>query len=280
MEAKMDCARASDLLSLYIDGMLDETQAHDLQLHLDACAICAAEYEQLARMRAALLSVPEVPLPAGFDDRFRKSLTRVTHSPRPRRRARVWASAAAVFTLGLLSMFVYRNIEGYVFYFGAPGGAAPASAGDSAKIAQSEEYMDYSAEDAGGFAEESAEIPSAEDIGDAAQESAGTPPLYSGYVTTEVLPSYEGYDRFGYPARGTTSSAHRINEKAMYDEMLEEKLEGWEYTILWEDRRDGAYIYRVNLISDEYGGIFNQEIEVVASGNVLQILYATEFMGL
>jgi hypothetical protein len=230
-------------------------------------------------MRAALLSIPDVPLPAGFDERFKKSLTRAMNPPRKRSRTRIWGSAAAVFVLGLLSMFVYRNAGDGVFDFGSSGGAAPVAADESVEIALNEKDAAYSADDSGGFSEESADIGYVADIGDAAEESTETPPLHSGYDITET-PSYEDYDRFGYPARGTTSSAHRINEKAIYDEMLEEKLEGWDYTILWEDRRDGAYVYRINLISNDEGAIFNQEIEVVASGNVLQILYATEFMGL
>jgi hypothetical protein len=48
---------------------------------------------------------------------------------------------------------------------------------------------------------------------------------------------------------------------------------------LEEEKRDGVYVYRVNMISNESGTEFNQEIEVVAFGNALHIYYASEFMG-
>jgi hypothetical protein len=91
---------------------------------------------------------------------------------------------------------------------------------------------------------------------------------------------YEGYELPSYPARGTTTGAHRLNEKAIYDEMLKEKLAGWTYEIIGDEKRDSAFVYRVYLISNSTGTVFDQEIEIVAAGNALEIHYATEFMEL
>jgi hypothetical protein len=293
----MDCARASDLLSLYIDEMLDETQAYELQLHLEECALCRAEYEQLTRMRAALLGVPDIPLPDGFDERLRQTLARLSEetpdivSRRSRRKVRIWVSAAAIFAVGLFSMFVYRNTGSDAFDSGSSTDIVPVSADESVEIAQSEKDISYSGAGSGSEEElagvvrnEAGAYRDVSGIGDESL-SVGAQTQLDGSVhmnaggTEETPLSYESYDGFLYPARGTTAGAHRLNEKALYDEMLKEKLEGWNYTIISEEKRDGAYVYRVKLISNNDGAIFDQEIEVVASGNVLQILYATEFMG-
>jgi hypothetical protein len=281
----MDCARASDLLSLYIDEMLDETQAHELRLHLEECARCRAEYEQLARMRTALLGVPDIPLPDGFDEWFRQTAARMSEETRnvadrsevsrSRRKTRIWASAAAVFAVGLLSVFIYQNTGGGDIDSESLKDAVPASsAEETAEIAQDEENSGVSTY----VASISAETSEPDDI--RVQSQSGESARAYTDAAGEISASHESYDGFGYPARGTTTGAHRLNEKALYDEMLKEKLEGWNYTILWEEKRDGDYVYRVNMISNDDGATFNQEIEVVISGNVLRILYATEFMGL
>jgi hypothetical protein len=304
MEAKMACARASDILSLYIDDMLDETQAHDLRLHLDECASCSAEHEQLLCIRSALLGVPEIPLPDEFDDSFKRAMARSSEEgaegfgriAHVRRRRRIWASVVAVFAIGLLSVFAYQNFSG--------GGAelstsADVAAEDAAAGAGAFEIMPNSEpaqEDAAPAAGASTapridsnyagvSVGESQDVASADAGAGG----YAApgereniYISAAAEPplSYDSYDPTGYLARGTTMGAHRLNEKALYDEMLKERLTGWEYEILSEEKRDDAYIYRINMISNSYGMEFNQEIEVVASGNALRILYATEFMGL
>jgi anti-sigma factor RsiW len=309
---KSDCAHASALLSSHIDGMLDESQARALRLHLETCAACEAEYAQLVRIREALLRIPEVPLPAEFDARLRQALASVAEdaSPDPglrtsgtraraRRSLRVWSSVAAVFAIGLLSLFVYNNLTGsHVDLTPSAGGGA-----ESAAVSDADESALYAVE--GGFSaadaeEEGAAAPkvSAEEAGaangaatleradlgygtgasaESAAESASPSRIYTDGAERPVV--YERYERPGYPARGTTTGAHRLNEKALYDEMLKERLSGWTYEILWEEKRESAYIYRVNMIHNEAGAEFNQEIEVIASGNALHIYYATEFMG-
>jgi anti-sigma factor RsiW len=261
MEAKMDCARASDMLSLYIDDMLGETEAQDLRLHLDECALCAEEYRQLRLMKAALLGIPDVPLPARFDGLLRQALTR----PPLRRRRRMLVSAAAVFAVGLLSLFVYWGFDAgdaavSQFSGNASAEIAEKTPGDGGRSSVGVGASVFEPEDARPLPDVSAIINAGAASGDAGRG--------------------EGYAPPGYPARGTSVGAHRLNEKAIYDEMLEEKLEGWKYEILWEEKRGDDYVYRVNMISNGEGAEFNQEIEAVASENTLQILYATEFMGL
>jgi anti-sigma factor RsiW len=298
-ERKMDCVHASELLSPFIDDMPDEAQARALRAHLDDCTACRREYEQLARMREILLSVPERPLPAAFDERLRQALARLADeapadAARPSRAARtrsrhsrrLWSSVAAVLAIGLLSLLVYSRFDTARF---GPAGVA----GDAALIAEngSEQREGAAAEQSAGadtpayvVADSKAvsePVAGAESVRDdsyaeIAAESAA-PARTSGVAADADI--YGRYESSGYPARGTTTGAHRLDEKAVCDELLRAKLSGWTYEILWEEQRDGVFVYRVNLISNEAGTSFNQEIEVRVSGRAVQILYATEFMG-
>jgi hypothetical protein len=302
----MECNYASELFSLCIDEMLDETRAQALRLHLETCAVCRREYEQLARMTEALRSVPETPLPEAFDARLKKAVALLAEeTPTPssrsaretrRRSRRVLSSVAAVFAIGLLSLFVYNNLgekrvdpapladagsERNVASEAADGELSPKDETETGasdmrlEVAADTDTATGAAESARGddvVAAEVADIPA-----EIAADSAGP---YAETSADGLLPMYGRYEMPGYPARGTTTGAHRLNEKAIHDEMLKEKLDGWTYEITGEEERDDAFVYRVYLISNSAGMIFNQEIEVVAAGNVLEIHYATEFMGL
>jgi hypothetical protein len=303
--------------------MLDEAQTHALRLHWETCAACETERAQLARIREALLRVPEPPLPAEFDAGLRRALASLSESAPADtvrnargarafsgRRLRLWSSVAAVFAIGLLSLFAYNNTVGQRFDLtpSSGGGAESAAVARPAEGGFSEDGASDGGFSAGAEESESAAAPeesAPETLADEAKaasaegERADEDYLYVSDAladistddaapartyedVTEAPASYERYERpGGYPARGTTTAgAHRLNEKALYDEMLKERLAGWIYEILWEEKRDGAYVYRVNMIRNESGMTFNQEIEAVASGNALQIYYASEFMGL
>jgi anti-sigma factor RsiW len=313
-DKKMDCAHVSELLSPYIDDMLDETQTRALRSHLSVCAVCEEEYAQLTRMREALLNLPEPPLPAAFDLRLRQAVARLSEETRSgadgpareararsRRRRRLLSSVAAVFAIGLLSLFAYNRFDAArLDGTGGAGGVAESSAifapdggAPSPNAAQAAGEGEIGANTvSGGAGEQFAAEDRIDYVADAnavSDDAAGdaradTDRPASAETAAERPAAYERHERqdyfTGYPARGTTTSAHRLNEKALCDEILREKLAGREYEILWEEKRDGAWVYRVNLISNETGTRFDQEIEVAVSGNrEVRVYYATEFMG-
>ncbi|MDR2771777.1 MAG: zf-HC2 domain-containing protein [Clostridiales Family XIII bacterium] len=315
----MDCNCALELLSPYVDDLLDEAEAGALRSHLDACAACGEACAQLLRIREALLSIPDVPLPEGFDERLRQALARSSEEApagaadrlsraaktRSRRNRRLWSSAAAVFAIGLLSLFVYSRIDLASFDSSLSTGGAAEIAPQTAEVAQGtqeavaeadfakaadrdagEARIDYVADAGAGAALSGAEgddeSAAADDdrLASANASAEAAPPEQTAGATAEQLGLYDRHDLSAYPARGTTTSAHRLNEKSVCDELLREKLAGWNYELLWEEKRDGAWIYRVKLNSNEAGTDFNQEVEIVVSaGKAPQVYYATEFMG-
>jgi hypothetical protein len=293
----MDCAYASELLSPYIDDLLDEEEARALRAHLDNCAACGAEYDGLVRMREALLRIPERPLPAEFDDRLRRALARPAEgaarearASRSRRRLKLWSSAAAVFAIALLSLFAFGRFD--LPRLGSDPENAPNDAALSAESnAEAEAAPDAGRADAGAPAgyDYVADANAAQDAAGGADGASPAEAEPDTALSPLRLPDdiaafwpgpYARYEGPVYPGRGTTTGSHRLDEKTVCDELLREKLAGWTYEILHEEKRDGAFVYRVKMISNETGTEFNQEIEVVVMGKDVRIYYATEFMGL
>lgn len=62
----MDCLKVQELISGYLDGMLDSTEMEQIKVHLEACSNCRIEYENLQKALLALSDLKEVTPPAGF----------------------------------------------------------------------------------------------------------------------------------------------------------------------------------------------------------------------
>ncbi|MFO7588589.1 MAG: hypothetical protein R6X22_10995 [Gemmatimonadota bacterium] len=119
-----------------ISSLLDEPDSvPGGETHIEACAECAREYEQLSRMRMALSALPELAPPAGQWEEIRARLglassgrRRVVFPIAPRLRP-LWAAAVvALFAAGL---GVGRLL--------APGGAAVGPEGPAAREAAADD---------------------------------------------------------------------------------------------------------------------------------------------
>ena len=64
------CEQTREMLSLYIDDMLSETEKNEVKHHLDACAACRADYEMLLGIRQSMADMPQLEV----SDRFRARL--------------------------------------------------------------------------------------------------------------------------------------------------------------------------------------------------------------
>jgi hypothetical protein len=299
-EKKPDCGHASKLLSPYIDDMLDAAEADALRAHLKTCAACERERAQLLRMRETLLTISAPPLPAAFDERLRQALAQPRRKApagdlgRARPRRLLWSSAAAVFAIGLLSLLVYDRQDAVrLGQTDSPDGVAEESAppeaseregpAGSAPVTAASESADEPPR-AFDYVADADPAPDPDLDPAAASSEADKAPFVSESAPAEAGAGRQDagfYDVSGYPARGTTTGAYRLSEKAVCDELMRDKLAGWDYEILWDEKRDGARVYRVNLISNRDGMRFDQEVEIHVSGSskVLKVYYATEFMG-
>jgi len=66
----MDCQKAQDLLSAYIDNDLSAEDRHLVEEHLAVCARCRDALNQLLMMKEAFRSLPLPEIPHGFHERI------------------------------------------------------------------------------------------------------------------------------------------------------------------------------------------------------------------
>lgn len=70
----MECRRVKELLSPYIDRQLEPGEHEPVAAHLETCAKCGAEYEELHKTVDFLRQLPEVDPPSNFSARLRSEL--------------------------------------------------------------------------------------------------------------------------------------------------------------------------------------------------------------
>ena len=58
----MSCENFRELISLYIDGMLDEEEKTNFESHLKACIDCKEEFEEIKSMIDEIHNIPEKAL--------------------------------------------------------------------------------------------------------------------------------------------------------------------------------------------------------------------------
>ncbi len=110
----MKCARASEWLSLYLDGRLDMRRLARLENHLIGCATCRHELARLRLMELALREERSVDEPAGLTEHVMRrisayeaqraseaALARQRTAARQAERAQAWRAAGARRVLAL-----------------------------------------------------------------------------------------------------------------------------------------------------------------------------------
>ncbi|HUV05681.1 MAG TPA: anti-sigma factor [Armatimonadota bacterium] len=78
----MNCERARELFSVYLEGSADTTLTAVVRDHIDQCRDCRREYELFRQTWCMLGSLPEVAAPAGFRHDVVMSMARVQHEHR------------------------------------------------------------------------------------------------------------------------------------------------------------------------------------------------------
>lgn len=118
----MKCNEINELLSLYIDQMLEESQGKEIEEHLAVCDACRKEYNELKELHDLLGHAEMIPVPDAFQFRLKKALKEEKQSmidsgiiEKPLKKKSKWrviTSVAAVFAVGVLSFGLYRDVLG------------------------------------------------------------------------------------------------------------------------------------------------------------------------
>jgi len=113
-EKHVDCGDIGGRLQEYLDGTLGKTESLTVFLHLRDCEACSQEHEAVQRLFAALDTLPELEVPAGFDAPILEAIPLAAYrAMEPLRRERVpvylettylpaWVRSPAVRLFGLV----------------------------------------------------------------------------------------------------------------------------------------------------------------------------------
>lgn len=164
----MKCNEIRELLSLYIDNMLEDELKSEVEKHIAFCPECKKEYEELKELSQILSDLPEVPLPENFDQRIHDALVASKKADNPavipmkkqskmKKAVKYMSTVAAIFVVGIFSIAMYNNSDQLIpkdyacSYF--PGNVAMDDAACDSAPAPAEIDMDLYADsnqDAGG----------------------------------------------------------------------------------------------------------------------------------
>lgn len=120
----ISCARAKELMSDYVDGLLDEQDQEAFQAHIAECPACSEELAQLSFLVGSLRAIPQVPVPGRFETQMHIALQQEIETEKQdvkpagrvsRKRWRAMSAAAAVLLVGVLSFAMFEDDLPYQF---------------------------------------------------------------------------------------------------------------------------------------------------------------------
>ncbi len=207
----MTCLEARELLSALLDDAVTAVERQAIEAHLETCAECRRELEELRGTVALLNRLPPVHAPAGFVDQVMEKAYRPSW---PRRvvdalfrplRVKLPLEAAAVVLVGVSALYVYQHAPEVQKVARQETREAPPPAPTPAAPA-----VPTVAGDAGSSppAQEAASPPTNEVAGQEAKR-APTPPAASppAAIPAEPAPSLQRENVAPSTAPGTTASA-------------------------------------------------------------------------
>lgn len=160
----MDCKDIMELINMYIDGMLDETDAHLLEEHFKKCPTCREQFEETKALVTLVKDLDEEELPSGFSERLHIRLENEigkTRQSGPLHWMK-WVGMAAVIAVLLLSVRMLNILD--------LKGQKDAEQPESSQ-AESEEWRGESTADTQEMSDE-ADTDDARDMVTASEESA------------------------------------------------------------------------------------------------------------
>lgn len=109
----MDCIKVQELLSQYVDNMLDDNLNKEIEMHISACSECREEYELLMNIIDGCKKFDEEDLPQGFDKELHERLV-LESSKAPNQRYTLFfrkygTAAAALLVLAVSIGFIFNS---------------------------------------------------------------------------------------------------------------------------------------------------------------------------
>ncbi len=105
-----NCFRVKGLLSAYLDRELSGEEMILLREHLSSCNECSVEFDELRRIKSALIQMPEVEVSSEFLERMKVQVF-ASSAPAPVSKSKVAASAGMAAAVLFLVFAVMRWVE-------------------------------------------------------------------------------------------------------------------------------------------------------------------------
>jgi hypothetical protein len=142
----LNCNEVNELISLYIDGALDEGRCCEFEEHIDSCEACRLQLEEMTQMVFACRELEEVELPDGFAEELHMKLAKANQNEKrksgvlnfPYNKIKLFSTVAAMFVLVLAIALLAKNTILTPSKTGSPPGAMKFAAKNSADSAVQE----------------------------------------------------------------------------------------------------------------------------------------------
>ncbi len=92
----MECEKYRDLISLYIDGEINENDEKELLEHLENCPLCRKEFEELKAITDMLGKIEEAELPENFHTEVMTAIKAQSSPIKKNKPKRIWARYASL----------------------------------------------------------------------------------------------------------------------------------------------------------------------------------------
>lgn len=238
----MDCNKAQDLMSLSLDHLLSQEEEQTLQLHIDSCESCKADYDLYQLMHQSLTSEEAASLPDDFHKDLMQRVDDEKVIPMKRRfNYRQFNIAAAIVLVIMIGAIGFGNMNGFFSQDLATETMTESSMEmasveevqevEMAIMEEKTEEMVESAEESFDMKEESAEVASEMNEEVTNEDAMETAPMEAAPMEvafSEVVDEDETLDNMdvNMDAAVTMTTSEDIDEVAEYDTVDDEATVG------------------------------------------------------
>ena len=218
----MKCNEIDELLSLYIDRMLDEGQAKEVEEHLSSCDSCRKEYNEMKETIDLLGQSVMLPVPDTFRLRLRKALDEEKQNmadsgvigmpSKMKNKWRIITSVAAIFVVGVITFSLYNDVLGIL--------PDRLNGGEQTGAAEKEKNYDTFS-GASGSVDDSADIPNTSSDGSVVMkdqaEDLQPMPMDQGSAAADEVQNYSSVNGNDTALRKEVSSEEQMTVYGMAD---------------------------------------------------------------
>ncbi|SHJ87997.1 zf-HC2 domain-containing protein [Tepidibacter formicigenes] len=107
----MDCNKFNENISYYVDGILNDSEKKEFEIHLTNCIDCKNKYNEMINIIQSLNDIEEVPLPDNYDKILREKLEKERDQNNKKSNWTKYLFIVASVTIIAFSVHVFNNAQ-------------------------------------------------------------------------------------------------------------------------------------------------------------------------